>query len=179
MASDDKVLIPKLLGYFSATIQQRALDPLGEYTDLSVSQIQEVLSLKLALVGLAGFGESYPSEISGGMQKRAGHTRAMALDPENLFFDEPSAGLDPISSQLLDALILELRKSLRATVVIVRHELASIFAIGDNTVFLDPETQTKLAVGDPKTLRGTGDNPVIHRFLTRAAQETRVNRPAL
>ncbi len=151
----------------SMTLAENIGLPLGEYTDLSPSQIQEVAALKLALVGLAGFEEYYPSEISGGMQKRAGLARAMALDPEILFFDEPSAGLDPISSQLLDALILELRESLGATVVIVTHELASIFAIGNNSVFLDPETKTMLAVGNPTTLRDTGENPMIHKFLTR------------
>ena len=151
----------------SMTLAENIGLPLGEYTDLSPSQIQEVAALKLALVGLAGFEEYYPSEISGGMQKRAGLARAMALDPEILFFDEPSAGLDPISSQLLDALILELRESLGATVVIVTHELASIFAIGNNSVFLDPETKTMLAVGNPTTLRDTCENPMIHKFLTR------------
>ena len=156
----------------SMTLAENIGLPLGEYTDLSPSQIQEVAALKLALVGLAGFEEYYPSEISGGMQKRAGLARAMALDPEILFFDEPSAGLDPISSQLLDALILELRESLGATVVMVTHELASIFAIGNNAVFLDPETKTMLAVGDPKTLRDTCENPMIRQFLTRGAQET-------
>ena len=103
-------------------------------------EIREVASLKLALVGLKGFEDFYPSQISGGMQKRAGLARAMALDPEILFFDEPSAGLDPISSRLLDDLILELRDSLGATIVVVTHELASIFAIGNNSIFLDVET---------------------------------------
>src|SRR5271163_4772861 len=126
--------------------------PLVEFTDLTVRQIREVASLKLALVGLKGFEDYYPSEISGGMQKRAGLARAMALDPEILFFDEPSAGLDPISSSLLDELIRELRDSLGATIVIVTHELASIFAIGNNCVFLDTETRTQIATGDPKEL---------------------------
>ena len=111
----------------------------------------------------AGFEEFYPSEISGGMQKRAGLARAMALDPDILFFDEPSAGLDPISARLLDDLILELG----ATVVAVTHELASIFAIGNNSVFLDPETRTMIAVGNPKTLRDESKDPKVHRFLTR------------
>jgi phospholipid/cholesterol/gamma-HCH transport system ATP-binding protein len=118
-----------------------------------------VVSLKLALVGLAGFEEFYPSEISGGMQKRAGLASAMAMDPEVLFFDEPSAGLDPISAHRLDKLILELRDSLGATIVVVTHELASIFDIGNNSVFLDAESKTMIAGGDPKKLRTESDNP--------------------
>src|SRR5262245_51874951 len=135
----------------SMTLAENIGLPLEAYTDLSRTEIREVASLKLALVGLAGFEDYYPSEISGGMRKRAGLARAMALDPDILFFDEPSAGLDPISSRLLDDLILELRDSLGATVVIVTHELASIFTIGDKGVFLDPETKTMLAVGHPAT----------------------------
>ena len=119
------------------------------------------------LVGLAGFEDYYPSEISGGMRKRAALARAMALDPEILFFDEPSAGLDPISARLLDDLILELRESLGATIVIVTHELASIFATGNNSVFLDPDAKTMIAVGDPKMLRESSDCPKVRRFLTR------------
>jgi len=144
--------------------------PLEQYTDLSPSQIRELASLKLALVGLAGFEEYYPSEISGGMQKRAGLARAMALDPEILFFDEPSAGLDPISSKLLDDLIVELRDSLGATVVVVTHELASIFAIGTNSVFLDPETKTMIAQGDPKVLLAESKDPKVRQFLTRGEE---------
>jgi phospholipid/cholesterol/gamma-HCH transport system ATP-binding protein len=101
------------------------------------------------------------------MQKRAGLARAMALDPEVLFLDEPSAGLDPISSRRLDELILELRASLGATVVVVSHELASIFAIGDNSVFLDLEARTIIAQGDPKDLLETSRDPKVRRFLTR------------
>ena len=129
------------------------------------------MSLKLALVGLAGFEDFYPSEISGGMRKRAGLARAMALDPDILFFDEPSR-LDPLSSRRLDDLILEIRDSLGATVVVVTHELASIFTIGDSGVFLDPETKTMLAVGDPKTLRDTSPEPKIRSFLRRGEAET-------
>ncbi len=151
----------------SMTLAENVALPLGEYTDLRPSQIRDIVALKLALVGLAGFEAYYPSEISGGMQKRAGLARAMALDPDILFFDEPSAGLDPISSRLLDDLILELKESLGTTVVIVTHELASIFAIADNAVFLDAETKTMLAVGNPKTLRDTSPNPKIRTFLTR------------
>lgn len=151
----------------SMTLAENVALPLEEYTDLPPRQIREVVSLKLALVGLAGFEEFYPSEVSGGMQKRAGLARAMAMDPDILFFDEPSAGLDPISSKRLDDLILELRDSLGATVVVVTHELASIFAIATNSVFLDAETKTMLAVGNPKTLLQESPNPKIRQFLTR------------
>ena len=151
----------------SMTLAENISLPLQEFTDLSQSQIREIVELKLALVGLAGFAEYYPSEISGGMQKRVGLARAIALDPEIVFFDEPSAGLDPISSRLLDDLILELKNSLGATVIIVTHELASIFNIGNNSVFLDPDTKTMIAVGDPKKLRDESDNPTVRKFLTR------------
>ena len=151
----------------SMTLAENVALALEQYTALSPSQIRELVSLKLALVGLAGFEDYYPSEISGGMQKRAGLARAMALDPDILFFDEPSAGLDPISSRLLDELILELRDSLGATVVVVTHELASIFAIGNNSVFLDAESKTMIAMGDPKTLLAESPDPKVRQFLTR------------
>lgn len=151
----------------SMTLAENVGLPLGEYTGLRPGEIREIASLKLALVGLAGFEDFYPSEISGGMRKRAGVARALALDPDILYFDEPSAGLDPISSKLLDDLILELRDSLGSTVVVVTHELASIFAIGDNAVFLDPETKTMLAVGNPKRLRDESEDPKVRTFLTR------------
>jgi phospholipid/cholesterol/gamma-HCH transport system ATP-binding protein len=151
----------------SMTLAENVALPLGEYTDLSPREIRDIVSLKLALVGLAGFEDFYPSEISGGMRKRAGLARAMALDPDILFFDEPSAGLDPLSSRRLDDLILELRESLGATVVVVTHELASIFTIGDNSVFLDVDTKTMLAVGNPKTLRDFSPEPKIRAFLKR------------
>jgi len=156
----------------SMTLAENVALPLGEYTDLSPREIRDVVSLKLALVGLAGFEDFYPAEISGGMRKRAGLARAMALDPDILFFDEPSAGLDPLSSRRLDDLILEIRDSLGATVVVVTHELASIFTIGDSGVFLDPETKTMLAVGDPKILRDTSPEPKIRSFLRRGEAET-------
>ena len=151
----------------SMTLAENVELPLGEYTTLPAAQIRELASLKLALVGLAGFEDYYPSEISGGMQKRAGVARALALDPDILFFDEPSAGLDPISAKMLDDLIRELRDSLGTTIVIVTHELASIFSIADNSVFLDPVTKTMLAVGNPKALRDDSPDPKIHTFLTR------------
>ena len=151
----------------SMTLAENVALPLEQYTDLNPSRIREIISLKLSLVGLAGFEDFYPSEISGGMQKRAGLARAMAMDPEVLFFDEPSAGLDPISARLLDDLILELRDSLGATVVVVTHELASIFTIADNSVFLDPDTRTMIAQGNPKELRDGSPDPKVRRFLTR------------
>lgn len=151
----------------SMTLGENIALPLEAQTGLKETDIRELVSLKLSLVGLAGFENYYPSEISGGMQKRAGLARAMALDPEILFFDEPSAGLDPISARLLDELIVALRDSLGATVVVVTHELASIFAIGNNSVFLDPETRTMIAQGPPKDLLEKSDDPRVHRFLTR------------
>jgi len=155
----------------SLTLGENVALPLQMYTDLSPGQIRDNIALKLSLVGLSGFEDYYPSEISGGMKKRAGLARAMALDPEILFFDEPSAGLDPISAHLLDDLILELRESLGATVVIVTHELASIFAIGNNSVFLDPDTKTMIAGGDPKKLRDESPDPKVRNFLTRGEAE--------
>jgi phospholipid/cholesterol/gamma-HCH transport system ATP-binding protein len=151
----------------SMTLAENVALPLEEYTSLSAGEIRERVALKLSLVGLAGFEDYYPSEISGGMKKRAGLARAMALDPDILFFDEPSAGLDPVSSHLLDELILELRHSLGATVVDVTHELASIFAIGNNSVFLDQEAKTIIAAGDPKKLLQQSDDPKVRSFLTR------------
>ena len=139
----------------------------GQFTDLSRSEIAEVAALKLALVGLKGFEEYYPSQISGGMQKRAGLARAIALDPEVLFFDEPSAGLDPMSSRLLDELILALRDSLGATIVVVSHELPSIFAIADSSVYLDAVTHTMIAYGNPHELLAHSTEPRVIEFLTR------------
>ena len=151
----------------SMTLAENIALPLETYTDLTPARIREVVELKLALVGMAGFGEFYPSEISGGMQKRAGIARAMALDPEVLFFDEPSAGLDPVSARRLDDLILELRDSLGTTMVVVTHELASIFAIGSNSVFLDASQRTMTATGNPSTLLAETKDPTLRLFLTR------------
>ncbi|HEY6395638.1 MAG TPA: ATP-binding cassette domain-containing protein [Candidatus Binataceae bacterium] len=155
----------------SMTLAENVGLPLGEFTDLAPVQIREIATLKLALVGLKGFEDYYPNQISGGMQKRAGLARAIALDPEILFFDEPSAGLDPISSRRLDDLILELRDSLEATVVVVTHELASIFTIGNNSVYLDADSRTMIASGDPKYLLEHSTDPRVHAFLTRGASE--------
>jgi len=154
----------------SMTLAENISIPLESYTRLNAKEIAEVVSLKLALVGLSGFDDYYPSEISGGMRKRAGLARAMALDPDILFFDEPSAGLDPVSAKLLDDLILELRDSLGSTVVVVTHELASIFAIGNNSVFLDPDTKTMIAQGDPKELLKNSEDPKVQLFLRRGVK---------
>jgi phospholipid/cholesterol/gamma-HCH transport system ATP-binding protein len=155
----------------SMTLAENVSLPLGEYTDLSAKDIRDLVSLKLALVGLAGFEDYYPSEISGGMRKRAGVARALALDPELLFFDEPSAGLDPVTSSLLDDLIAQLRDSLGTTMIMVTHELPSIFAIGDDSVFLDAQTKTMIAGGDPKRLLRECEDPRVQAFLTRGGKE--------
>ncbi len=141
---------------------------LKKHTHLSRRQIRQVVDYKLSLVGLSRYADYYPSEISGGMRKRAGLARAMALDPDIMFFDEPSAGLDPVSSRHLDDLILELRASLGATIVIVSHELASIFTVGDNSIFLDPTEKTIIAHGNPKRLLETSTDSRVINFLTRA-----------
>ncbi len=156
--------------FSSMTLAENIAMPLQQYTDYSPKLIDELVELKLALVGLKGFGDFYPSEISGGMKKRAGLARALALDPEIVYFDEPSAGLDPISSKLLDDLILDINKSLGTTIVVVTHELASIFDIGTNSVFLDAEIKGIGAQGNPKTLLQNPPNENVYKFLTRGAK---------
>ncbi|MBN2032853.1 MAG: ATP-binding cassette domain-containing protein [Deltaproteobacteria bacterium] len=154
----------------SMTLEENIALPLQRYTKLEEAKIKEIVSLKLSLVGLSGFEDYYPAEISGGMKKRAALARAIALDPNVLFFDEPSAGLDPISARLLDDLILELRDSLGTTIVIVTHELASIFAVGNNSVFLDVDLKTMTASGDPKRLLAESREDTVRRFLTRGEE---------
>lgn len=151
----------------SMTLAENIALPLRRHTGLSDRHIADIASLKLALVGLGGYENYYPSEISGGMQKRAGIARAMALDPEIIFFDEPSAGLDPITSNQLDELIIELKESLDMTFVVVTHELPSIFAIGTDSVFLDAQSKTMIAQGDPNRLLVESQNPKVIEFLTR------------
>lgn len=153
----------------SMSLAENVALPLTQYTLLGQKEIAPIVSLKLALVGLRGFDDFYPSEISGGMRKRAGLARAIALDPTILFFDEPSAGLDPVSSKRLDDLILELRNGLGATVVMVTHELPSIFAIADKAIFLDAETRTAIAAGSPRELLRSCPLPAVREFLTRGA----------
>jgi phospholipid/cholesterol/gamma-HCH transport system ATP-binding protein len=152
--------------FSSMTLAENVSLPLTQSAALSPERAREVARLKLALVGLAGFEDHYPSEISGGMRKRAGLARAMALDPEILYFDEPSAGLDPLSSRRLDDLILELRDSAGTTVVLVTHELPSIFELGDHAVFLDAERKTMIAQGTPDELKDCPD-PKVRAFMRR------------
>lgn len=155
-------------GLFSTmTLAENIALPLQQYTDLSERQVKDLVAYKLSLVGLGGYETYYPAQISGGMQKRAALARAMALDPDILFFDEPSAGLDPLSSQRLDALILKIHDTTKATVVIVTHELASIFAISNNAVFLDPQTKSMLDYGDPHDLVDHSEHAVVRQFLNR------------
>ena len=153
------------------TLAENIALPLEQYSHYSKKMIAELVSLKLALVGLAGFEDFYPSEISGGMKKRAGLARALALDPDILYCDEPSAGLDPISSKLLDDLIMELNESLGTTFVIVTHELASIFTIGTNSIFLDANTKRIMGKGNPKDLLKNPPNDAVFNFLTRGKDE--------
>ena len=148
------------------TLRENVSLPMEYHTELSPKDIKDRADFKLSLVGLDGFGDFYPHEISGGMKKRAGLARAMALDPDVLFFDEPSAGLDPLTSRNLDQLILEIRELFQTTIVIVSHELDSIFSIGDRAIFLDAETKTPLQIGNPKWLLNHGYQKIQH-FLSR------------
>lgn len=149
----------------SMTLAENVGLPLSEFTRLRPAEIREVVSAKLALVGLRGFENYYPAEISGGMRTRAGLARALALDPEILFFDEPTAALDPISARRLNDLIVELRDGLGATFVVVTHDLATIFRVGTNSVFLDPAARTMIAAGDPRRLRAECPDPRVRLFL--------------
>jgi phospholipid/cholesterol/gamma-HCH transport system ATP-binding protein len=152
------------------TLAENVALPLEKFTDLDADAIAEVVALKLALVGLRGFEAFYPAAISGGMRKRAALARAIALDPEVLFFDEPSSGLDPISASRLDDLILELRASFGTTIVVVSHDLASIFRIADRALFLDIEEKTMTALGSPAELRDNPPSEQVHQFLTRSSE---------
>ena len=151
----------------SMTVAENIMLPLAEYTSLSESEQREVAEAKLKQVDLAGYGDYMPSELSGGMMKRAGLARALALDPELLFFDEPSAGLDPITSAGLDRLILRMREESGATIVVVTHELDSVFTIGEHVIMLDKEAKTIVAEGSPRDLRDSSANEWVRHFLSR------------
>jgi phospholipid/cholesterol/gamma-HCH transport system ATP-binding protein len=174
-AADDRTAVAERFGvlfqsgalFSSMTLAENVALPLQRYAALGPRETRELVELKLALVGLRGFEDYLPAEISGGMRKRAGLARAIARDPDLLFLDEPSAGLDPLSARRLDELILELRDSLDATVVVVTHELDSIFTIADDSVFLDSESRTMIARGAPRQLAGGADSEKVRRFLAR------------
>jgi phospholipid/cholesterol/gamma-HCH transport system ATP-binding protein len=168
------ILFQKGALWSSLTLAENVGLPLEHFTPLTAVEVEEAATFKLSLVGLRGFEDYFPSEISGGMQKRAGLARAMALDPDVLFFDEPSAGLDPVTSRLLDDLILSLRDCLGATVVIVSHELPSILAIADDCVFLDTDLRTISARGNPRRLLESPPNENVRRFLTRGGLDAGV-----
>ncbi len=159
-----------LLG--SMTVAENIALPIMEYTDLSPDLVSSLVRMKLNLVQLQGYEDYLPSEISGGMKKRAGLARAMALNPKILFFDEPSAGLDPVTSAGLDNLILHLNKSLGTTMVIVTHELQSILTVAQRVIMLDKGTKGIVAEGDPRHLRETSRNPLVWRFFNRQTEES-------
>ncbi|MBE7423891.1 MAG: ATP-binding cassette domain-containing protein [Zoogloeaceae bacterium] len=176
-AEEDRARMKRRLGilfqggalWSSLTLAENVALPLAEYTGLPPGRVAEIVSFKLALVGLAGFEDFYPSELSGGMKKRAGLARAMALDPDILIVDEPSSGLDPLTARRLDDLILELRESLGTTIIVISHDLASILAIGSDSIYLDADTHTMIATGNPREALTHGD-PKVRHFLTRGSE---------
>lgn len=159
----------------SMSVAENVALPLRMFTRLDNAAIDALVRLKLALVGLPGTGGRMPADLSGGMRKRAGLARALALDPEILFFDEPSAGLDPVHAARLDDLILELRDGFNTTIVLVSHELSSLFAICDDGVFLDAETKTAVAHGSPRALRDNCEHPAVRAFMHRDGSAGGVN----
>jgi phospholipid/cholesterol/gamma-HCH transport system ATP-binding protein len=157
----------------SLTLGENVALPLQEYTTLPDDMIELLVRIKLSMVKLDGFEDLLISELSGGMKKRAALARAMALDPGILFFDEPSAGLDPVTSAELDELIVQINESLSTTMVVVTHELPSIFTIADRVIMLDPKTKSIIAEGDPKELRDHSDDPIVHSFFNREPAKDR------
>ncbi|HEY5768330.1 MAG TPA: ATP-binding cassette domain-containing protein [Terrimicrobium sp.] len=154
----------------SMTLNENVTLPIEEFTELPATARKVISWMKLRLVGLEGFGGHLPAEISGGMQKRAAIARAMALDPAVLFLDEPSAGLDPVTSAELDALILSLREGLGMTFVIVTHELPSIYAVADRVIMLDKRTKGIIAEGHPRDLRDHSEDPFVRKFFRRESE---------
>ncbi len=155
----------------SMTVLENVMLPIAQYTDLSKESVDLIARMKLNLVGLRGSEEKMPSELSGGMIKRAALARAMALDPDILFLDEPSAGLDPITSADLDQLIIQLSRSLGVTFVIVTHELNSIYNIADRVIMLDKDTKGIIATGEPEYLRDNSEIPIVQKFFKRQTDE--------
>lgn len=157
-------------GLISAmTLAENVALPLDQSGEFSASEIRDLIAFNLALVGLDGYQDYLPAEISGGMRKRAALARAIALDPDILFFDEPSAGLDPISSRRLDDLILQLKETTNATVVMVTHELPSIFEIANNAIYLDADSQRMIESGNPRWMQEHSEQAVVRQFLNREA----------
>ena len=154
----------------SMTVRENVALPLELHTDITRRERDEIVALKLAQVGLSGYEEYFPSELSGGMKKRAGLARALALDPSIVFFDEPGAGLDPVTSLQLDELVLQIRETLGTTIVIVSHELASIYSIADRVIMLDRTTRGIIADGDPCSLRDHSEDPRVRDFLNRRGE---------
>jgi phospholipid/cholesterol/gamma-HCH transport system ATP-binding protein len=151
----------------SLSLRENVALPLEEYTTLSRREIDALAVLRLSQVGLAGFEDYYPAEISGGMKKRAGLARALALDPAIVFFDEPSAGLDPVTSRRLDELVRQVRDTFGTTIVIVSHELASIFGLADRLIMLAAEERGIIATGTPRELAASSPDPRVREFLRR------------
>jgi phospholipid/cholesterol/gamma-HCH transport system ATP-binding protein len=164
------VLFQSAALWSSLTVGENVALPLQMLAHLDAGAVAKLVRLKLSLVGMAAAEAKLPAALSGGMRKRAGLARAIAMDPDILFLDEPSAGLDPITSRRLDELILELRDGLGVTVVIVSHELASLFAICDDGIFLDAETKTAIGHGAPRDLRDRSKHPTIQAFMRRSAE---------
>jgi len=155
----------------SLTLAENVALPLQKWTDLPRDAVDAIVRAALRLVGLQGFEHHQPSEISGGMKKRAAIARALALEPELIFLDEPSAGLDPVSAVELDELILTLNAGLGLTVVIVTHELQSIFKIAKRCIMLDKKSKSIIARGDPRELRDSSSDPKVHRFFNRISED--------